>query len=335
MPGSDLGGVVMRHQWTKNITLALAMMSPLAACLDDEAVGPEDGTASLSIYLTDARGDVANVWVELLGLTAQGGEGGPVELLEGPTELVLLTELVGTLHLLQANTEFDPTNISQLRMVIGDVVLQVEDEGEVVYVKSDDDLDLGLLGFTDPWIGDLQCPSCSQNGIKVKVPSDGLDVAGDVAIVLDFDVTQSFGHRAGNSGKWVMHPVIQGTLVEAESLNLPNSISGIVHADDVLFPTCNLAGPRTITDFIPTATSNELKDDQGKSLVWTGSVREDGTYSINLLPRGTYTMGYVSPFALGNDENLTFDVSSVPANVTLENEAVKDADYTLIGVDCL
>ena len=324
----------MRHQWTKNITLALALMLPLAACLDDEVVGPEEGTTSLSIYLTDAPGDVANVWVELLGLTAQGGEGGPVELLEEPTELVLLTELVGTLHLLQANTEFDPTTISQLRMVIGDAVLQVEveDEDEVVYVKGGPDLE--LLGFSDPWIGDLHCPSCSQSGIKVKVPSDGLAVEGDVAIVLDFDVTQSFGHRAGNSGKWVMHPVILGTLVEAEGLNLPNSISGTVNSDGVSFPTCPVAGTRAITDFIPTATSNELKDDQDEFLVWTGSVGEDGTYSINLLPQGTYTMGFVNSVPLGDTESLTFVVSSVPANVSLENEAVTEANYIVTGVSC-
>ena len=33
-------------------------------------------------------------------------------------------------------------------------------------------------------------------------------VQGDDALVLDFDVSQSFGHGAGNSGRWIMRPVI-------------------------------------------------------------------------------------------------------------------------------
>ena len=145
----------MRHHWTKCIPLILAMMLPLAACDDNEMAGPEDSTATLSVYLTDAPGDLGRVWVELIGLTAQGGAGGPVELLSGPTGLILLTDLVGTIQLLQVNTLFNPTTISQLRLVIGDAVLEAEDE--TVYVKGDPDLPevLGEVTVT----GELQCPS--------------------------------------------------------------------------------------------------------------------------------------------------------------------------------
>jgi hypothetical protein len=34
----------------------------------------------------------------------------------------------------------------------------------------------------------------------------------DHLILVDFDASQSFGQAAGNSGQWVMHPVVQATI---------------------------------------------------------------------------------------------------------------------------
>jgi hypothetical protein len=36
---------------------------------------------------------------------------------------------------------------------------------------------------------------------------------------VDFDVAESFGKQAGQSGKWVMHPVLKGSVVEPEAVN--------------------------------------------------------------------------------------------------------------------
>jgi hypothetical protein len=195
--------------WKHRLVVLTALLFSLAACQDDKVTGPSNDAATLSIFLTDAPGDVEAVWVELLGLTAQGGEGGPVELLSEPTELILLTDLVGTVQFLSLNTDLDPTNFSQLRLVIGDAVLEASDG--TVYVKGDPELPAGLEADD---LGDLHCPSCSQSGMKVKIPNDGMDLEeGASALVLDFDVSQSFGHKAGNSGKWVMSPVIHGSLI--------------------------------------------------------------------------------------------------------------------------
>jgi len=323
----------MRHHWTKCLPLILAMMLPLAACDDNEMAGPEDGMATLSVYLTDASGDVANVWVELVGLTAQGGEGGPVELLGEPTDLILLTDLVGVVQLLQVNADLDPTTISQLRLVIGDAVLEAEDEGEVVYVKGDPDLQ--DLGFTDPWIGELHCPSCSQSGIKVKVPNDKVELEkGEAALVLDFDVAQSFGHKAGNSGKWVMKPVIHGTLVE--DVGLMNSITGTVAlGDGVTLPECPSGGAtRSIKDFIPTALIDGIFDGDGQPIVRAGTVNEDGTtFQIGFLPTGSYTMGFVEVIPLV-DNNLTFTATVMPTSVTVAGEDVTGVAYTNISAQC-
>ena len=67
----------MRNHRTMWIPMILAAVLPMTSCLDDEPTGPKDGKASLSVFLTDAPGDVNRVWVELIGITAQGGEGGP------------------------------------------------------------------------------------------------------------------------------------------------------------------------------------------------------------------------------------------------------------------
>jgi hypothetical protein len=58
--------------------------------------------------------------------------------------------------------------------------------------------------------GRLKMPSFAQSGLKVKLPGDALVVQAESRILLvDFDVAQSFGHEAGNSGSWVMHPVVK------------------------------------------------------------------------------------------------------------------------------
>ncbi len=328
----------MRHHWTKCLPLILAMMLPMAACDDNEMAGPEDGMATLSVYLTDALGDVANVWVELVGLTAQGGEGGPVELLGEPTDLILLTDLVGVVQLLQVNADLDPTTISQLRLVIGDAVLEASDG--TVYVKGNPVLPEGL----DPENpGELHCPSCSQSGIKVKVPNDEVELEeGEAALVLDFDVAQSFGHKAGKSGKWVMKPVIHGTLVGDEDgdgdvldeLGLTNSITGAVAlGTGFTIPECPAGEVRSIRDFIPTATANLLVDGENQPIVRAGAVAEDGTFQIGFLSPDSYTMGFDEVINLG-DYQLTFTATVAPGQVTVPGPDVTGVTYTISAAEC-
>ena len=63
--------------------------------------------------------------------------------------------------------------------------------------------------------GALQMPSFAQSGLKVQF-TDGLVVGGDDQhLLVDFDVRESFGKQAGNSGSWVMTPVLKGSRLEA------------------------------------------------------------------------------------------------------------------------
>ena len=110
--------MAMRFRQTTPVLPILALALAVGACDDDSMAGPQDGTASLAVYLTDGPGDVEAVWVEILSITAHGGEGGPVDLLDEPTDLIPITDLVGTVQLLNLVTDFDPTTISQLRICL-------------------------------------------------------------------------------------------------------------------------------------------------------------------------------------------------------------------------
>lgn len=326
----------MRNLRALRYSLILAMLLPLAAC-DDEVAGPNDGTASLSVYLTDGPGNADKVWVQLLSVTAVGGEGGPVELLTAPTELILLTDLVGTVYLLNTDVALDLTKTNQIRLVVGDAVLL--DTDDKIYVKSESETPSIPPELEGKEQGDLQCPSCSQSGIKVKVPNDEIDgEGGEAALVLDFDVSQSFGHRAGNSGKWVMHPVIHGTLVADDNgengvldeLGLVGAITGTVTWGSTP-PVCPTDGAPSGTDFVPTATVIGHTDGDGQPIVKSGTVVEESgtfTYTIGFLPAASYEMGFVETVEFTNDRvTFTATPTLTPAPVSGSDPVV--VDYTI------
>lgn len=318
--------------------LALALL-PLGACNDTETTGPEDTRmAAMSVYLTDAPGDVDAVYLEILGITLQGNGEESVSLLTESTDLIPITDLLGEPQLLAADQELNPATYSQIRFIVGDAVL-VSTDG-TVYVKGDPVLPEGLDGAP---MGALQCPSCSQSGLKVKIPNDQIDVGeGASALVLDFDVAQSFGHRAGNSGKWVMHPVIHGTLVEdsngdgdvgGEVADVRSILGTVGLATGITIPECPDGEARGVKDFIPTATANDLLDGEGNPLVKSGVVAEEGTFQIGALAPATYTLGYVGALELGAMQ-LTFTATVDPAEVTVAGEDVSGVVYTIQSAGC-
>jgi hypothetical protein len=333
----------------KWIPLVLVLsLFPLTACDDEELTGPGDGMTNLSVYLTDQPGEVNAVWVQILQISLHGDEEGTIDLLEDPTELILLTELVGTVEPLVQNEEVSASTYNQLRFLVGDVVLLSTEPK--LYLKGEPDLSSLDFASLDPPVdpdeldqGTLQCPSCSQSGLKVKIPNGEVELEeGATAMVLDFDVAQSFGHKAGNSGKWIMHPVIHGTLVAdadgdgsvTDDLGTGTAIQGTValgETNPITIPECG-GGARSIQDFIPTAMAQVLVDDEGLPLVSTGVVGEDGSFRINFLEPDTYTMG-VAPLNLGDFE-LVFTALAEPAQVTLAEGEVKEVSYTIQTAVC-
>jgi hypothetical protein len=204
---------------TRIVAFALAVAA-LAACGDSQ--GP--GTAQFSVKLTDAPGPFTAAVVTISEVSLLGA-GGKVTLSSTPTTVNLLDLQNATLDLVKDAVV--PTGTYQeLRLVITGGYVQLTDG--TIFASSPNYAGLPQ-GATVT--GQLTMPSLAQSGLKVTMPGSALAVTGPQKIVLiDFNVSQSFGHDAGSSDSWVMHPVIKGADIQttgsvAVSLTLANGVT--------------------------------------------------------------------------------------------------------------
>ena len=200
-----------RIRWS---AAALALTLPLAAC--DDAGAGRPGT--LSLNLTDAPGDFSEAWVQIdrIEMVGQGDEtdGGAIVLSETSTVHDLLS-LANDLEVLVADMVVPAGRYSQLRMVISEACIVVEEENQSlgVYASSSafsggDDGEGGVRCGTPT--GNLQMPSYDTSGLKIGMPGGSVEIDGDAKVLLlDFDVHESFGKLAGGSGMWVMDPNVR------------------------------------------------------------------------------------------------------------------------------
>jgi hypothetical protein len=163
------------------------MAATLAGC---DGQSPS-GTTSLSVRLKDAPGDV-QVAVVTISEVDLVGSGGVQVLTQTPTTVDLLTLAASATTL--------------VRFKITGACIAVDDGngGSAVYATPGyDGTQCGTAAAQT-----LQAPSFAQSGLKVSLGGDALQLTGPEKILLvDFDVTQSFGHEASG---WVMHPVVTG-----------------------------------------------------------------------------------------------------------------------------
>src|SRR5687767_2941740 len=186
------------------LLLPLFALGALGACADSTGVRP----GKISILLTDAPGDVKAAVVTISEIYLQGS--GRIVLRDTQVTIDLLT-LAGSTAMLVDEATVPAGTYSQLRFVVTDAYIEVEnaDGTTSIYASSP-----GYAGLPSGArvAGELQMPSFAQSGLKVDLPGGSVRIDGDQRILLvDFDVAQSFGHAAGGSGRWVMHPVIHAT----------------------------------------------------------------------------------------------------------------------------
>jgi hypothetical protein len=99
----------------------------------------------------------------------------------------------------------------ELRFVVTGGYLEIESEGGSEIFASSPNYEGLPAGATVN--GVLQMPSLGSSGLKVDF-DESIEISGeDQTLLVDFDVSQSFGHEAGNSGRWIMHPVVKGASV--------------------------------------------------------------------------------------------------------------------------
>jgi len=316
------------RKFLKKPFFPLALLA-LGAVACSDGTGGE--TATVSLVLTDATGDVESAWVEIEEIYLQGdGDLGRVTLLSPEDAeglgLIELTELAGTTLELVSDVEITAGSYGQLRFVIAGAVLETK-AGDVFTLNADHPDAL-------PTTGSLTCPSCTNSGIKVLLPAEVADLeAGAHLLILDFDVWQSFGHPTGQPDKWVMHPVIKGA-----ELGFTGQVTGTVDVQRdsggeplVTIPEC-AGSPRGLTDFVPEAVAETLTDDLGDPFVATTAVAEDGTFSFPFLTPDQYDFGYVAAIDLGT-ATLTFEATA-PGLLNVTSGSQLSVEYVITDATC-
>jgi hypothetical protein len=203
------------------MSAALALVLGAAGCGD--GTGPE--TTSLTLLLTDAPGDLTTAVVTISQIYLQGDEGeaeaeeeggGPEVLMDAPVTVDLMT-LQEDFETLVEDYEVASGSWGQLRFVITGGYIEVEGEtpeDSQIFATSPDYEGLPEGAQVD---GALQCPSCGQSGLKVSFAGALVLEGTEEQVVVDFDVSESYGQQAGGSGMWVMSPSLKGTVGEAEA----------------------------------------------------------------------------------------------------------------------
>lgn len=298
--------------------LPLAAAFALGACVD--AGTGSTGARTVTIRLHDAPGDLKEAWVKVDQISLQGtvagdSASGKVVLLDEQTGWVELTSLTGGNFATVVNgAQVLAGSYSQLRLKVCEAY--VVTDGGLVYATPGATLPSGVTAT-----GSLQVPSGCQSGLKVKLPNGGVDLTESSQILsVDFDVSQSFGHQAGNSGKWVMHPVMSAT-----AIGFSGNIAGTVALGaGVALPSCGGAAV-TLATFAPLAVS-------GADSV-SAALSSAGAYSLPVAP-GTYTMGYAPAYSFTNGDSLSVAAAAAPATATVTGGATTTVDYTISSATC-
>jgi hypothetical protein len=170
--------------------------------------------------------------------------------------------------------------------------------------------------------GTLRCPSCAQSGFKVKFSQSGLVITDNSVITIDFDAGQSFGHQAGNSGQWIMHPVLRAT---ATTVQLGRITGNVTLATGVTIPTCGTQA-NTVAAFKPLAI-------MGPDTL-SGTTDATGIYNIANAVPGTYTVGFAQDITFTNGDSLTFAATATPASVTVAQGDSAKSNFQITAATC-
>lgn len=303
----------------KNRFLVLPLLGALAlgGCDDFGTSAEGDGTARVSLLLTDAPGDFRAAVVTITDIYLQpaaGDSGQRVYLRENsPVTTNLLTLSNDVLELVD-DRAIPAGRYGQLRLVISGGYIEVEgaNGGSSIYATSPS---YAGLPSGAKVAGELKCPSCSQSGFKVILGAtassgegdgdDGVTLEGEQTLLVDFDVSKSFGKQAGNSGMWILRPTLKAT-----SLQTSSSVSvSLALADSVKLPL--LAGTQvTLGRFSATLAPAAGGD---AKVVALADSNADGVYEASfkyLLP-GEYRVGFTGPAGLSfaTDRALPFGVT--------------------------
>lgn len=302
-------------------SLIAVLVAGLAFGACDDGPTSGDGMGRLRVQLTDAPGDLEEAFVkfsEIVLIRTEEGqpEAGRVVIEPSVTGYINLLELTGG----RVREIADESNIplgtySQLRLVIDEAYVVLKDGR--VFATSGAELPAGVEAD-----GTLKCPSCSQSGFKVKFTGDGMTVAENSTVIIDFDAGKSFGHEAGRSGQWIMHPVLRATATTVRFGSIKGNVS---LATGVTIPACG-AQPNNVSIFRPLAVAGTES--------FSAATDTLGAYRIGGLMPGTYAMDFVKDYTFTNGDSLTIAATAAPASVTVPEGDSITSNYQITAASC-
>lgn len=228
------------------LVLAAAGLFTATSCSRNEAPGSPDGNAQVRLILTDAPAAYDKVLVNIKEVRINLGEPEAEGVPEGSTKgkwvnyplspnfaqsIDLLTLRNGGTMYMGEPLALPAGKISQIRLILNET-------GNAVVVD----------GVEQP----LTTPSGQTSGLKIKF-NETLQPNGVYDIMLDFDAGRSVV-KAGNSGKYILKPVINAKTVSAEF----GVIKGFVLPSEAKTTVYLLKGADTIASTLPELPGSAL-----------------------------------------------------------------------------
>lgn len=196
----------------QGICFAAVLAFVVISCGDSSSMtSPEAGKARMNIDLTDAPANYQQVNIDVQALRVHytpettdstGGEGKWINLPVDPFKINLL-ELTNGVDTLLTSAELEPGTYRELRLILG----------------SDNSV------MVDSVTTNLKVPSGQQSGYKIKFQTD-LEAGEEIDVTVDFDAARSV-HKAGNSGKYILKPVLKAFVETGDAVET-GSIAGVI-----------------------------------------------------------------------------------------------------------
>ncbi len=305
---------MFRRLTTKIFPLAaIAAVSVAAGCGDD--TGPQDGTARVTVALTDAPNAMfAEATVEIGAVSLIPADGPPIVLADagGTHDLLMLQD--GVMVNLATQT-IEPGRYLQLRLEVLSASVTLA-EG---YEFSD-----GSMGPRD-----LSVPSGAQSGIKINLrtadgdgSTAGVDTSsGETILVVDMDVSQNFKIQGSAGTPAGIRDVKFTPLLRATLMDVAGSISGTV-----TYPS---ATPADETEFA-TITADQVTSvflEEMQTMIVSTVAGSDGTYTLWFVAPGDYDVSAAATIDVGGTDT---EFTDGPQSVSVsDGENVTGVDFSL------
>lgn len=243
--------IMLQHKILFVPLVLLVGMSVLFAGCDtnSDTLGPDGGMGTITIQMTDApidSADAVNVFIERVEVNNAEDEEGWITISE-PQQTYDLLELTNGATAVIGSKELEPGVYHQIRLILSQGGHSVEVDGKAY---------------------DMKVPSGPQTGVKVNVNAE-IEPDFENIVLIDFDASRSV-KKAGNSGMYILTPVVTGS-VRA----ITGNIEGTADPAESRPVVYAIAGTDTLASTIADTSSGDFR------IIGL----EEGTYDVALAPR--------------------------------------------------